>query len=279
MSDFLIQNLRKKYKIAYLSRGYKRKSSGFLFADEQSSVDDLGDEAFMLAQKWKGEILIAVDSDRRRGIETIKQKFPKTELFILDDAMQHRWVRPSVCIQLSPFRYPFFKNFIFPSGTLRDLCSEVSRADLLIFTKADQANQANLDKIKSKFKNHVKSELPIFVSSIQYGLPLNLKRETITEGSEVIAVAGLASNISFFEKVKSRFSVLKCVSKPDHYRYLPDFFEQENLSASTILCTEKDFYKIIAIAPQPELVFYLPISIQIFPEQKFLATLDEAIYK
>jgi tetraacyldisaccharide 4'-kinase len=277
MSDFLISNFSEKYKIAYLSRGYKRNSTGFILATENSSIEDLGDEAYMIAKKWLGTIVLAVDSDRVNGIKKIKDLYPEINLILLDDSMQHRWVKPKICIQLSPYHLPFFKNSIFPIGTLRDLKKESSRADLIIFTKCKYANEELLDKITREMKSKGYQNDEIFVSSISYKVPVNQFNNELKTKTNVIAIAGLADNKPFFEKVNSEFSVEKVISKPDHYRYLPDFFEKENLAGKTILCTEKDFYKILAIAPKPELIYYQPIGIQIFPEKKLLSFLETSI--
>jgi len=277
MSDFLISNFSEKYKIAYLSRGYKRKSKGFVLAKENSSIDDLGDEAYMIAQKWRSQIILAVDSDRVNGIKKIIELHPETSLIILDDAMQHRWVKPKICIQLSPGAFPFYKNSIFPIGTLRDLKAESKRADYIVFTKNTNANEATLKAISLEMKELNYRNSNIFISSIVYKSPVNYLNIELKPETELVAIAGLADNKPFFEKVNSYFSVQKVISKPDHYRYLPNFFEIERLHEKTILCTEKDFYKILAIAPRPELIYYQPIVIQLFPEQKFLSDLDAAI--
>ena len=277
MSDYLIDKLNHSCEIAYISRGYKRKSNGFVLATNQSGLYDLGDEAYMIFKKWGEKIVLAVDSDRRRAISKILEAHPEINLILLDDAMQHRWVKPRVIIQLSTFYKPFFNNYLFPIGTLRDFAMEFKRSDFLIFTKSPSADQENLDKISAEMFASGLFHPFIFVSDIQYLKPVNCNGKTLTEGEKVVAISGLAKNEIFFQQVKNEFSVLKYISKPDHYRYLPGFFEMENIAEANIICPEKDFYKLIAIAPKPERIYYLPISIQIFPEQKFISQLDEAI--
>jgi len=278
MSDFLIEKLHSRFKIAYLSRGYKRESKGFVLANENTGLAELGDENYMLFQKWKDKVVFAVDANRKEGIEKLKVSHPEIDLILLDDAMQHRWVKPKICIQLSPFDTPFFRNYVFPSGTLRDNKQEYKRADFLIFTKAKIADKENLNAILLDMKQNGIVHEQVFVSNIQYLRPVNQALKRLELNSEVVAVSGLANNLPFFEMVKSVYSVQKVISKSDHYGYLPNFFAENGLNGKTILCTEKDFYKLIAIAPEPDLIYYLPISIQIYPEQKFLTKLDEAIY-
>lgn len=277
MSDFLIKHLSQKYKIGYLSRGYKRKTNGYVQASTEETVDSLGDEAFQIYQKWKDTICLAVDADRRRGITQLVAQNPGTEIILLDDAMQHRWVLPRVLIQLTPFARPFYQNHILPWGTLRDQKKEYRRANLLVFTKAPFASENLLNNHIKSLKSSGFEVKPSFVSVLHYLNPVNSKGETLEAGASVVAVAGLANNFPFFEEAKSRFSVSRTISKPDHYRYLPTFFQTNWLNNQRVLTTEKDFYKLIAIAPQPDLVYYLPIEMQFLYPELFLQTIENQL--
>jgi tetraacyldisaccharide 4'-kinase len=277
MIDSLIAYFHKKYKIACLSRGYGRKTKGFLLAGPDSSPEELGDEPFQIYQKWSSQIVLAVDEDRVNGVEKLLKNYPDLDLILLDDGMQHRWIKPKITIQLSPFQKPFFKNRILPMGSLREFVSGSQRAQFHIFTKTE-----NLDEIKRKgIKTQLNAlNLPnenVFLSEIVFGKAQNLNGKMLEAEQKVTVVSGLASNKGFFEKAKSTFLTERCISKPDHYRYLPDFFEKEGLSGKVILCTEKDFHKILRIAPQPELVYFLPIHNRIFPEKEFWLALEKCI--
>jgi len=275
MSDYLIGKLHQKYNIAYLSRGYGRSSSGFLWGSESTQVSEIGDEAFQIYSKWKTKISLAVDENRTRGIQEILRVKPETTLILLDDAMQHRKIKPSFSLQLTFFRKPFFENHLIPSGTLRDLKSRYSSANAIVFSKAPGANQETLKVAFEKWRSRNLQEKPLFVSEIKYKVPVNQTGEKLQEGSAVVCVAGLANNNLFFEYCSENFSVDQCISKPDHYRYLSDFFRNESLVDKTILTTEKDFYKLLALAPEPDKLFFLPLEIGIFPEQEFLETLEK----
>jgi len=277
MADFLIHKLQDKYTISYLSRGYQRKTSGFLLAKPQHNVDDIGDEAFQIFSKWHPKIALAVDENRRNGIENILKEKPETNLIILDDAMQHRRVKATVNIMLTPSDKPFFQNCLFPAGSLRDIPSSAKRADIVVFTKGKQANAESYNEWKSIWMKKNWSSKPFFVSSLKYLKPVNHSGIVLDSQIEVVSVAGLASNMLFFTYCKENFNVIKCISKADHYRYLEDFFIQESLEDKTILTTEKDFHKLLSIAPNKEKIFYIPLQIKLFPETSFLETIENKL--
>jgi len=277
MADYLIRHLQIKHKIAYLSRGYGRKKGGFILANETTKVQEIGDEAFQIYSKWKSNIALAVDANRTRGIREILRLRPETTLIILDDAMQHRKVKPKVSIQLTFYKKPFFRNFLFPAGSLRDLKARYTSADVLVFTKAPEATEESLQKMRESWNNQNLEPKPLFVSEIKYKSPVNQSGKPLNSHSAVVCIAGLASNGLFFDYCKNNFSVNQCISKPDHYRYLSDFYQRENLEEKTVLTTEKDFYKLLALAPDPEKLFYLPLEIGIYPEQAFLETIEKIL--
>lgn len=276
-ADFIIKNLGQKHKIAYLSRGYKRKSKGFILANPSSTIEDLGDEAYLIYKKWRNQIVLAVDSDRRRGIQKIMDLHPETSFILLDDGMQHRWVKPKLLIQLTPFVKPFFKNSLLPFGRLRDHPREYRRSDALVFTKAPFATALQLNKAENELAQAGFELKPIFVSALHYGKPINIKGEILPEKTEVVAVAGLASNLSFFDWVEKHHVVQNRISKPDHYRYLPGFFSQYQINHQIVLTSEKDYHKLVALAPEPAQVYYLPIEMEIYPEKPFLDSIESLL--
>lgn len=277
MADFLVKNFYKELPIAYLSRGYKRSSNGFQMAGPGTQVADLGDEAFLMYSKWKSKITVAVDASRKNGIQEILRQKPETRLILLDDAMQHLRVKPRLNILLTPASRPFFRNYLVPSGSLRDIPEAYKKADLVVFTKAGEANEETLRSLQNLWANNNLDPKPLFVSNLIYKTAVNKDGNALSQSQPVVCVAGLASNTLFFDYSSKNFSVKKCLSKPDHYRYLNDFFQTESLTDSTVLTTEKDFQKLLHIAPHPDKIFYLPIEIQIHPEADFLATIEKSI--
>ena len=132
--EYLIRLLSPKYKLATLSRGYKRQSKGFVLADETSNALTLGDEPYQFFTKFKN-IQVAVDANRKNGIEQLLSQKVKPEIILLDDAFQHRKVKASFYILLTTYGDLFSDDWILPTGNLRESRSGAQRADLVIVTK------------------------------------------------------------------------------------------------------------------------------------------------
>lgn len=276
LADYLLERYGRSHKIAFLSRGYGRKTRGFRWLIDCSGPEDSGDEPWLLFSKWGGNVLFAVDENRLRGILNILEFQPETELIVLDDAFQHRRIRPSFSFLLTPYSRPFFRNFLFPCGSLRDLPSSASRASAFIFTKAPEAGKKELSEAKAQLNSAGFSGKPVFISSVEYLPAVNEVGMELLPDSEIICVAGLADNLPFFRYCQSRFRVLKTISLPDHYSYPRDFFNSRGIQATCrILCTGKDFAKLRTVAPKPELVFYLPVRMKIFPEPEFSEIIEK----
>lgn len=278
LADYILEHFAARKKIAFLSRGYGRKTKGFRWLQESAGPAECGDEPWFLFQKYGHQTVFAVDENRLRGIFMILEKHPETDCILLDDAFQHRKVQATFSLLLSPFSKPFYRNFLFPAGNLRDVRPAASRADVLLFTKAPAAGPDELNQIRRDLEGTHLDSKKVFISCVQYKYPLNQQGKLLEAGTEVICIAGLADNQPFFAYCLKYFSVKNCLSMPDHYSYPTDFFRQKGIGqGQAILCTEKDLAKLTAIAPSPELVFYLPIRIRIFPEQEFLDTIENQI--
>ena len=132
--EYLIRLLKDEFKIATLSRGYKRKSFGFVLANESSTVIEIGDEPRQIKQKFP-EIAVAVDSNRVKGINKLLQSEKNLNAIILDDAFQHRYVSPGLSILLVDYNNPLKDDYLLPFGRLREQAGERQRADIIIVTK------------------------------------------------------------------------------------------------------------------------------------------------
>lgn len=275
MADWILGNYADRYQMACLSRGYKRSSSGFQLALSESRVQELGDESFQLFRRWGHKIRLAVDANRVEGVKKLKALFPGIQLVVLDDAYQHRAIRPDLSILLTSDSLPFYQNRLLPAGTLRDVKEAAIRAPVLVFTKSKELTEEKLQIRKAEVKTRFPEWNPaVFLSGIQYESARNANGEGLNAGSEVVCVAGLANNSLFFQYCQEEFLVRKCISRPDHSRYLPGFFQDQHLEGKTILCTEKDFYKILEVAPDPKKVFYIPLTIRLYPEADFRAVFE-----
>lgn len=133
--EYIIEALCRHYNIGVLSRGYKRETRGFILATGALSPHDLGDEPYQIYHKYNGLITLAVCEDRRKGIREMLAINPEINLFLLDDAFQHRYVKPKVNIVLADFNRPPFNDKMMPLGNLREPCHRILHCDFVIVTK------------------------------------------------------------------------------------------------------------------------------------------------
>ncbi len=152
-TEYLIRTLSDNYKIGIVSRGYGRKTNGYLLATDQSTASEIGDEPLQIYQKFGNQIELAVCEDRTYGIKHLLTDRQGIQLIILDDAFQHRKVNADLNILLSPYDRPYFEDYLIPAGNLRDIKSAARRADMLVFTKTPQAI------ISSNFRNQLPEHL------------------------------------------------------------------------------------------------------------------------
>ena len=132
--EFLIRELKNEYHIAILSRGYGRKTRGFLWVETNISPEKTGDEPLQIKTKFN-DVAVAVCEDRVAGAKRILAEKPEINLVILDDAFQHRAIKPSLQLLLSVYSKPFFYDLLLPAGRLRERRNGAQRADAIIFTK------------------------------------------------------------------------------------------------------------------------------------------------
>ena len=133
MIEYLIEMLGNSYKVAVLSRGYRRKSKGFILATPKSTVEKLGDEPYQIYSKYP-EIVLAVDGDRCNGISNLENTL-NLDVILLDDAFQHRKVRPHYSILLTAYDDLYINDWYLPTGNLRDAKKEAKRANIIVVTK------------------------------------------------------------------------------------------------------------------------------------------------
>ena len=280
MIEFLINLLSKKYNLTTLSRGYGRKSKGFLMAHEAIGVKELGDEPYQLFTKFKKEIGVAVGEERILAIPEILVNRPLTELILLDDAFQHRFLKADYYILLSTFQKPFFSDMVIPLGTLREHRSGAKRADLIIVTKcpdnlSDQKKKEYLEQI---FK-YANPQCPVFFATLKYGDPYSVFGQQKRILNKAILVSGISDNSKFKEEVESRFELVDVLEYPDHHHYTSVHLHQiksiwEKHQNAVIITTEKDAVKL----KDPELGGYLgEIPIFALPVELCLAA-DERQY-
>ena len=257
--EYLIRLLSDKYKVAVLSRGYKRTTEGFILADEKATASSIGDEPFQFYSKFSN-IQVAVDANRKNGIENLLQHPNRPDVILLDDAYQHRKVKAGFYILLTAYDDLFCDDYILPFGNLREPSSGKKRADMIIVTKCpNDLSELAQQKIREKLK--VKQ--PVFFATIQYddfvfGNDSQLLVSEIQSESKVL-VAGIAKPKLFFDFLKNESD--ETLVFPDHHHFSKQDCEQILAKANgrKIITTEKDFVRLNGLLPKAQL-FYLPIK-------------------
>lgn len=279
MVEFLIRNLRGDFELVSLSRGYGRKTKGFLQAKGKSTAEEIGDEPLQIFRKFDGKVPVFVGEDRVGALEKISRISAKPELVILDDAFQHRKLKGDFYCLLTPFESPFSGDFLLPMGRLRESRKGAYRADLVVVTKCPELlTLTQKEKLESGLLPYLRRGVPIFFSKIGYGNPYPVDHTKAFSGS-VILLSGLADDRQFVAYCKVKFNVLEVLSFPDHYSYrktdldkIAGLSEKHQDQKPVLLTTEKDSVKLKSLANQGFLgeipIFVLPIEAQFDSEDK-----------
>ena len=257
MAELLIGLFRETHRLAVLSRGYKRRSRGFVLADSDSDAGDLGDEPLQLFSKFPG-LIVAVDANRRRGISRLEQQLAP-ELIILDDAFQHRKVRPDVSILLTAYGNLYTDDYYLPAGNLRDSPKEARRADIIVVTKCPPGiSDAEQQQITAEL--HPGPHQQVLFASLEYdtllvgaGKPLSLKD---LKDKPLTLVTGIASSEPLEVFLKGEGLVYDHRRFRDHH-----FFSREELeqivSLPLVLTTEKDYMRM---PEKPANLYYITVK-------------------
>jgi len=267
--EYLIRLLSSKYKVATLSRGYKRQSKGFILADSTSNAEILGDEPFQFYKKFKN-IQVAVDADRKNGIEQLLLQPEKPEVILLDDAFQHRKVKAGFYILLTSYGDLYSDDFMLPTGNLRESSSSSKRANLVIVTKCP-ANLSLDEQNNIKAKLKLDSNQELYFSFVDYDDFIFSEGKTMkvdeVRNVNKLLLAGIAKPEPFFRYLENEDDFF--MTFPDHHHFTEnDIKEIENKAQNRlIVTTEKDYVRLKGKLPNKQL-FYLPI------QSKFISASD-----
>lgn len=271
--EYLVRYLRDNYNIAVLSRGYKRKTRGFLIARPSNSALEIGDEPLQICKKFP-DIIVAVHERRRKGIKKIMEMHPEVNLIILDDAYQHRFVKPGLNLLLTEYYKPFFNNFILPCGNLREAKIGAKRAHALIVSKTPPVfsplDRSYFLKKLEKYKLE-----KVFFSTVEYGpwVPLFPDCQKEPKGYKTIFLySGIANTSAIEEHLKRNCQDLIVRKFPDHYQFsandldkLRQEYKDTYGGSKAIVVTEKDAMRLRQKELQNKLkglpVFYIPIKV------------------
>ncbi|GAB3814105.1 hypothetical protein GCM10028895_06880 [Pontibacter rugosus] len=159
--EYLLRLLQ-QYKVATLSRGYKRQSKGFILADAQATPSLIGDEPYQYFADFK-DVKVAVCEKRVKGIEELRTKVPDLQVVVLDDAMQHRPVQPSLNMLITDINRPFYKDLVLPAGRLRESRSGANRADIIVVSKcAPGMDEQAMAQVKHQVYKYTAADVPVF---------------------------------------------------------------------------------------------------------------------
>lgn len=259
--EYLIRLFSNTYRLATLSRGYKRKSEGFVLADANTTVEEIGDEPFQFFKKFTN-IQVAVDANRKNGIERLLAQDLKPEIILLDDAFQHRKVQAGFYILLTSYADLYADDCMLPTGNLREYPSNAERGQVIIVTKCPrdlslESQQIVRNKLKPNKNQH------LFFSCIAYDESCYSELEVVSaisiKETDKLLVAGIAKPQPFFDFLKKDADIL--LEFPDHHDFSTADIDSilEQAGGRPIITTEKDYMRLQGKIPVRQL-FYLPIQ-------------------
>ena len=274
MVEFLVLHLKNQFKVATLSRGYKRKTKGYALANNETTAIDIGDEPMQFHQKFP-DVPVAVGEERIVAIPQLLHDRPETEVIILDDAFQHRAINAGLNILLTDYSNLFTRDFFLPTGDLRDLRSSYKRAQIIVVTKCN-SNLSQEERIAITKEINPLAHQKIFFTCIAYGTPYHITKKDfyfIADDTEILLVTGIANPRHLKNYLEDRIGTYYMMHYNDHHIFSTDDWKDikkrfDNIDAAKkiILTTEKDAMRLLKYKQDIDgMAFYIiPI------EHKFL---------
>ena len=291
-TEYLIKLLHDEHQVAVLSRGYKRHTKGFQLANSKSTAQSIGDEPYQMHSKFPS-VTLAVDENRCHGIERLlKIKDPSVDLILLDDAFQHRYVKPGLSILLTDYHRLFCDDTFLPAGRLRESVNGKNRAQIVIVTKCPQdikpidfniiTKRLNLFPYQQLFfSSFCYGDLqPVFPDlAIEKGTSSNRIPLSSLEHTNVLLVTGIASPTPILDHLGDCVQHIDLLSFDDHHNFshrdmqlIKERFKKLKGEKHLIITTEKDATRLIhhpALDEQLKpFIYALPIEIEILQNQQ-----------
>lgn len=297
--EYILNRMSADHKIAVLSRGYKRKTRGFILANTHSTPETIGDEPLQIFRKFGSRVKVAVCENRRKGIKELLKQFPDLEMIVLDDGFQHRFVKPKVGVLLMDYSRPIYEDHLLPWGRLRENPHQMNRADMVIVTKCPEDIQPIDYRLVSKHLD-LMSFQKLYFSHFNYGAlepvyadesPYHVSLRSLTERDAVLIITGIANPRSFIRHFKQYEVRPKVLHFADHHDYTREDMQQiraKFLALSgerkIIVTTEKDAMRLMYNPYFPDdlkqVIYYLPISVKMdagIDDSDFISDLRKAI--
>ena len=289
-TEYLIKLLQKNFQVAVLSRGYKRKSRGFVLATSKTPMTEIGDEPYQMKQKFP-HIYVAVDADRCNGVEQLCAPHisPEVEVILLDDAYQHRYVKPGINILLVDYHRMIGEDVLLPAGRLREPERGKSRANIVIVTKCPP----NMKPMDYRIINKQMELYPyqkLYFSTLTYDelTPLNhaigespstRPLSSLEKDEKVLLLTGIASPKQLLQDLEQYTSHIETATYPDHHAFtakdiahVKRQFEQMGEGKKLIITTEKDATRLVNNPHLDETlrnsIYILPVKIEFLQEQQ-----------
>lgn len=279
-TEYIVEALSHDFRVGVLSRGYKRQTSGFILANNKLTPNDLGDEAYQVYRKFGSFITLAVCENRRKGIKEMLRLDPRIDVIVLDDAFQHRYVKPKVSVVLTEYSRPIYEDRMLPLGTLREPKRGILRADMVVVTKCPR-------EIKPMELNLLKAHLDLFPSQqlffsvVQYYnlMPVFPERvsavptlQQLDGNDSLLIVTGIANHLPFVRFLKAFKTMFKVIHFGDHHNFtrfdfelIANRFAKLDGNRKYIVTTEKDAVRMANNPYFPhelkDRTFYVPIKV------------------
>ena len=275
--EYLIELLKDKAKVAVLSRGYKRRTRGFVIADDNATAKTIGDEPLQMKRKYGDDITVAVDRKRCHGIRQLTSDEDGIDVILLDDAFQHRYVKPGVNILLVDYHRLIIYDKLLPAGRLREPLSGKNRADIVIVTKCPHDLKPMEYRVITKAMNlfpfqrlyftclDYRNITPVFGSGEQ-------SLDSIGKDCHILLLTGIASPQQMIEDLSPRCPHITPLTFGDHHTFTSSDVARINNEFAAlphpkmIITTEKDATRLIAVEGLSEEVrgamFALPVKIR-----------------
>ncbi|MBO3115858.1 tetraacyldisaccharide 4'-kinase [Winogradskyella sp. DF17] len=278
MIEYLVRLLKKEYKVATLSRGYKRKTDGFVVADAEADASSIGDEPYQFYRKFP-EIIVAVDADRQNGITQLLTYKDRPDVILLDDAFQHRRVKAGFNILLTSYQKPYTKDFVLPTGNLREPRSGANRADVIIVTKCPIGLEED-EKRRMLSQLSLKAGQDVFFSQINYSEKLKSSKIglELDDLPKFTLVTGIANPQPLVEYLTDKGLRFEHIEYRDHHEFKPHDIKMLS-EKKLIVTTEKDYVRLSAANELKGKLFYLPIRFKIDRPIEFEALVHSYLAK
>ena len=282
--EYMVELLKNDFQVATLSRGYKRITRQFILADTDAEVRDIGDEPVQIKHKYP-DIHVAVDRRRVNGVRELMNRIPDLDVILLDDAFQHRHIKPGLSVLLIDFNRPMSEDHLLPAGRLREQSYERRRANIILITKCP-------DRLKPIDRRIIVKDLKLypfqhlFFTKLIYGEPVPLFDDTSNPISladmkagkpQILMVTGISGPRLFKKHLRSISTNITELTYPDHHAFsekdlatMLQSFEQMEGDEKFIFTTAKDATRLQKFtniaAPVRERMFYVPVGIEILNE-------------